>query len=550
MIIEPPGTRCEFPDRRQVILKCNIQDMSFLFSQLYNALLILVSTVYAVKTRRIPENFNESKFIGFTMYTTCIIWLAFVPIYFGTGNAHETQITTLCVAISLSASVTLVCLYSPKVYIIVFQPDKNIRGKVCMGSTFKKQGSSAGASSMTKCEDLRNVMFVKPGDRVSQFDEICEVQSDKASVTITSRYDGLVKALHFNVDDVAMVGAALLDIEIEDDPKDAAKNSEEVKEGDEDQAIDGSSDKKKKKKKKEETDETESQDKFAEKVLTTPAVRRIAMESNVKLKDVAATGKDGRVLKEDVLAHLRKMTSATAEVTENVTGRTVGLKGYSRHMWKTMTRSLSIPHFVYSDECNVDQAMRCRDEVKDSLRNEGVSLTLMPFFVKAASRALERCPELNAWLNEEERTLRILDNHNIGIAMDTPEGLVVPNIKNVQSLSVLAIARELNRLQELGRRSSIPLDDLADTTFSLSNIGVIGGTYTKPVILPPQVIIGAFGRAQKVPRFDDEGHVIPAHVMSISWSADHRVLDGVAVARFSNLWKHYVENPVRLLIGA
>ncbi|XP_017876533.1 metabotropic glutamate receptor isoform X2 [Ceratina calcarata] len=150
MIIEPPGTRFFYPDRKQVILKCNIQDMSFLFSQLYNALLILISTVYAVKTRKIPENFNESKFIGFTMYTTCIIWLAFVPIYFGTGNAHETQITTLCVAISLSATVTLVCLYSPKVYIIVFQPDKNIRRKVTMGDKFKKQGSSAGTSSITK----------------------------------------------------------------------------------------------------------------------------------------------------------------------------------------------------------------------------------------------------------------------------------------------------------------------------------------------------------------------------------------------------------------
>ncbi|KOC62157.1 Metabotropic glutamate receptor [Habropoda laboriosa] len=150
MIIEPPGTRFSYPDRKQVILKCNIQDMSFLFSQLYNASLILISTVYAVKTRKIPENFNESKFIGFTMYTTCIIWLAFVPIYFGTGNAHETQITTLCVAISLSATVTLVCLYSPKVYIIVFQPDKNIRRKVTMADKFKKQGSSAGTSSITK----------------------------------------------------------------------------------------------------------------------------------------------------------------------------------------------------------------------------------------------------------------------------------------------------------------------------------------------------------------------------------------------------------------
>lgn len=111
--------------------------------------------------------------------------------------------------------------------------------------------------------------------------------------------------------------------------------------------------------------------------------------------------------------------------------------------------------------------------MKDSLKDGGISLTLMPFFVKAASRALEHCPELNAWLNEEDKTLRILDNHNIGVAMDTPKGLVVPNIKNVQNLNVLAIARELNRLQDLGKKSSIPLGDLADTTFSLSNIGVV-----------------------------------------------------------------------------
>ncbi|XP_029168881.1 lipoamide acyltransferase component of branched-chain alpha-keto acid dehydrogenase complex, mitochondrial isoform X2 [Nylanderia fulva] len=400
-------------------------------------------------------------------------------------------------------------------------------------------------------EGIRDVTvkewFVKPGDQVSQFDKICEVQSDKASVEITSPYDGLVKVLHYNVDDVAMVGAALLDIEIEDDSKDVAKSSEKIQ-GDRDQVIDGSN-----KKKKKNEEESELQDNLAGKILVTPAVRRIAMENNVRLKDVTATGKDGRVLKEDVLAHLRKISATAevqAEVSPNVMGRIVGLKGYSKHMWKTMTRSLSIPHFVYSDECQVDRVIQYRNEVKDSLKDEGVSLSLMPFFVKAASRALERCPELNAWLNEEEQTLRILDSHNIGIAMDTPEGLVVPNIKNVQNLSILAIARELNRLQELGRKSAIPLGDLTDTTFSLSNIGVVGGTYTKPVILPPQVIIGAFGRAQKVPRFNDAGNVIPAYVMSISWAADHRVLDGVTVARFSNLWKHYVENPMHLLIGS
>lgn len=89
MIAEPPGTRHHYPDRMQVILKCKIQDMSFLFSQLYNMILITICTVYAVKTRKIPENFNESKFIGFTMYTTCVIWLAFIPIYFSTTNSYE-----------------------------------------------------------------------------------------------------------------------------------------------------------------------------------------------------------------------------------------------------------------------------------------------------------------------------------------------------------------------------------------------------------------------------------------------------------------------------
>ncbi|XP_012230304.1 lipoamide acyltransferase component of branched-chain alpha-keto acid dehydrogenase complex, mitochondrial [Linepithema humile] len=415
----------------------------------------------------------------------------------------------------------------------------------CSGKVVPFQLSDIG-------EGIRDVTvkewFVKPGDRVSQFDDICEVQSDKASVTITSRYDGLIKALHFKVDDVAMVGTALLDIEIDDDSKDT-EDARDTESSAESQMVD-SFDKEK------QTDEAESRNNVLEKTLVTPAVRRIAMENNIKLKDVIATGKQGRVLKEDILAHLQKVsTTSEAKTTrtlpqKTITGRTIEPKGYSRYMWKAMTRSLSIPHFVYSDECNVDRLMHCRNEVKDSLKDRDVLLTMMPFFVKAASRALEQCPKLNAWLDEESQTLRILDNHNIGIAMDTPEGLVVPNIKNVQNLSVVAIAKELNRLQKLGKQTSIPLDDLTDTTFSLSNIGVIGGTYTKPMILPPQVIIGAFGKAQRVPRFDEKGNVIPANIMSVSWSADHRVLDGVTVARFSNLWKYYVENPAHLLIGA
>ncbi|KAG8197940.1 hypothetical protein JTE90_020316 [Oedothorax gibbosus] len=127
----------------KVILKCSIRDSSFLVSLIYNMLLITICTVYAVKTRKIPENFNESKFIGFTMYTTCIIWLAFVPIYFGTGNSFEVQITTLCVSTSLSAYVALFCLFSPKVYIIIFHPDKNVRKLTMNSATYKRAPTSS-----------------------------------------------------------------------------------------------------------------------------------------------------------------------------------------------------------------------------------------------------------------------------------------------------------------------------------------------------------------------------------------------------------------------
>lgn len=144
-VVEPPSVRREHPDgkRDQVILKCRIKDSSFLVSLVYNMTLICICTVYAIKTRKIPENFNESKFIGFTMYTTCIIWLAFVPIYFGTGNSFQIQITTLCVSISLSAYVALFCLFSPKIYIILCHPDKNVRKLTMNSATYKKAPTSS-----------------------------------------------------------------------------------------------------------------------------------------------------------------------------------------------------------------------------------------------------------------------------------------------------------------------------------------------------------------------------------------------------------------------
>lgn len=134
------------------------------------------------------------------------------------------------------------------------------------------------------------------------------------------------------------------------------------------------------------------------------------------------------------------------------------------------------------------------------------------------------------------------------MAMDTPMGLMVPNIKGVQQLSVFDIQVELSRLHSLGLAGKLSTKDLSGGTFSLSNIGSIGGTYAKPVILAPEVAIGALGKIYTVPRYSPSGNLQPTHVMNVSWSADHRCIDGATMARFSNIWKGYLESPASMLL--
>ncbi|XP_039984898.1 lipoamide acyltransferase component of branched-chain alpha-keto acid dehydrogenase complex, mitochondrial isoform X2 [Xiphias gladius] len=409
--------------------------------------------------------------------------------------------------------------------------------------------------------------YVKEGDKVSQFDSICEVQSDKASVTITSRYDGVIRKLYYDVDATALVGKPLVDIETE-------SSSEVIQEEDvvETPAM--------------AREEHTHQEIKGHKTQATPAVRRLAMENNIKLSEVVGTGKDGRILKEDILNFLAKQTGAilpptpfqeiqtpgpapapAAAATRPVstpaaikpppttpkpvfTGKdiTEPLKGFHKAMVKTMTAALKIPHFGYCDEVDLSRLVALRAELRSVAEGRGVKLSYMPFFIKAASLSLLHFPILNAAVDEGCQNITYKASHNIGLAMDTSQGLLVPNVKNVQLLSVFEIAQELNRLQALGFAGQLGTTDLTGGTFTLSNIGSIGGTYTKPVILPPEVAIGALGKIQILPRFDAGGQVVPAHIMNVSWSADHRVIDGATMCRFSNLWREYLENPAGMVL--
>ncbi|KAL7867127.1 hypothetical protein AOLI_G00149410 [Acnodon oligacanthus] len=454
---------------------------------------------------------------------------------------------------------------SPSYSATVFQQHRFFRSSYAAAGPilqFKLSDIGEGIMEVTVKE-----WYVKVGDRVSQFDSICEVQSDKASVTITSRYDGVIRKLYYDIDSIAFVGTPLVDIETDGGqaPEEDVMETPAVSQ-----------------------EEHTHQHIRGHKTQATPAVRRLAMENNIKLSEVVGTGKDGRILKEDILNFIAKQTgailppspfheiqppppaaaaaaAAAAKPEEKrpppsiptpiaprpvFTGkdRTEPLKGFQKAMVKTMTAALKIPHFGYKDEVDLTQLVRLRSELKGEAESRGVRLSYMPFFIKAASLGLLHFPILNASLDEACQNITYKAAHNIGLAMDTPQGLLVPNVKNVQMLSVFEIAVELNRLQTLGASGQLGMADLTGGTFTLSNIGSIGGTYAKPVVLLPEVAIGALGKLQVLPRFNAKDEVVKAHIMNVSWSADHRIIDGATMCRFSNLWKSYLENPASMVL--
>ena len=331
--------------------------------------------------------------------------------------------------------------------------------------------------------------FVKPGDTIAQFDKVCEVQSDKANVEITSRYDGAIESLCCNVGDMVYVGKPLLYIATAADESSNISASSSGGEAQEKQVAFEDDVQKDKPinppidldtnlslyKEMEQT--TNEQQPFQEerearkKVLTSPAVRKLCKEHNIDLGKVKATGPKGIVLKSDVL-NIISMNSTEAATTSSSSKSThektisspmqleedtvIPIRGYNRLMVKNMTSSLQVPHMIYSEEINVNKLTEVRDSLRPLAMDHGVQkLTYLPFFIKASSLAMLKYPVLNSTIDADEMTLAYHAEHHIGVAVDTEKGLAVPVVKSCQNKSVLEIALELNRLYSLVSRLSV-----------------------------------------------------------------------------------------------
>jgi 2-oxoisovalerate dehydrogenase E2 component (dihydrolipoyl transacylase) len=291
------------------------------------------------------------------------------------------------------------------------------------------------------------------------------------------------------------------------------------------------------------------------KSLASPAVRRAAREMEVNIVDVAGSGKKGRVYKEDIVAFCQNgpsnnasnVQSANTDIsTEN---RVEPIRGIKAVMAKAMQNSVStIPHFTYCEEIDLTDLITVRKELKETYAKQDIKLTMMPFFMKAMSLALKEYPVVNSQVNDDCSELTYFSDHNIGMAVDSKVGLLVPNIKHVQNKSILDLANDITRLTNDARSGRVAAQDLKGGTITISNIGAIGGTVATPIINKPEAAIVALGKLQTLPRFNDKGEVEARSIMQVSWSGDHRIIDGGTIARFCNLWKSFLEKPTNMLV--
>ncbi len=313
-------------------------------------------------------------------------------------------------------------------------------------------------------------------------------------------------------------------------------------------------------------------------VLATPATRRLARDLNIDLTQISATGPNGRVTKEDVqnfagataagpqlpvqrmsgtisapaTTRPQQTTKAPSPLIQGQRETLIPFRGIRKKISEAMTKSrFTIADFTYVDECDISELVQFRNDAKETAAKDGVKLTYMPFIVKAIVRALKEYPYMNSELDEAGGNIILKNYYNIGIAVDTEQGLIVPVVKNADQKGILDIAREIQHLSEKARSGKLTLEDLKGSSFSITNSGNIGGIMATPVINYPEAAIFGVHKISRKPivkKINGKDEIVVADVIYLSVAVDHRIVDGAMAARFMNVVIEYLSNPKKLLL--
>jgi pyruvate dehydrogenase E2 component (dihydrolipoamide acetyltransferase) len=368
--------------------------------------------------------------------------------------------------------------------------------------------------------------LVKEGDWIKEDQDLVEVETDKAVITLNSPFTGKVEKLHGREGEIIKVGALLTTLQDEETAPGAAPFPKQ-----DSGTVVGSL----------------GEDKEVEivrAVLATPAVRALAKELNVELGEVKSTGPGGRITKEDVERAAAKIAEprGTAMDTHGPVQK-VPLRGLRRTVAKRMAEaSKHVAEVTIWEDADITELERIRRKERERAEAQGVKLTYLPFLIKASIAALKAHPYLNASLDEQAGEIVLKKYFNIGIAVDTTDGLIVFVIKEADKKNILDLAREGAALAEKARQRKIDLPELRGSTFTITNYGVVGASYGTPIINHPEVAILGLGKIEDraVVR---SGQIVARKIMPLSLAFDHRVIDGVEAGRFLGVVIEHLEKP-------
>lgn len=418
--------------------------------------------------------------------------------------------------------------------------------------------------------------FVKPGDKIEEDTVLAEVQNDKAVVEIPSPVEGTVGKVLVEEGTLTTVGTVLLEIDApgyEELELHGHKEDEEVAITEAQVQATAEDGKKVEKAPVEEQRTPVNETVSTTRVIAMPSVRKFARENGVDIKSVEGTGKNGRVLKEDIEAFknggAKQATekvdvssaideNSTQEVVKTATVNLEGefpetrekMSGIRRAIAKAMVHSKqTAPHVTLMDEVDVTELVAHRKKFKAIAAEKGIKLTYLPYVVKALVSTLREFPEFNRSL--DDATQEIIQKHyyNIGIAADTDKGLLVPVIKHADRKSVFAVSDEINQLATKAREGKLVPNEMKGASCSITNIGSAGGQWFTPVINHPEVAILGIGRISEKPVIKN-GEIVAAPVLALSLSFDHRMIDGATAQHALNNIKRLLSEPELLLMEA
>lgn len=398
----------------------------------------------------------------------------------------------------------------------------------------------------------------KVGDKVKEGETLCIVETDKVNAEIPSPVDGIIKKLGAEVGETIHVGNTLVLIDDgsgnNETPVTEVKKEEPTKEETNESGsgvvgeIEVSSE-------VIASEEVRTTSKTEERVLATPVARKLASDLGVDIKKINGTGPNNRVLREDIenfYESTKEKQKAPVEkvemkFTEGV--RREPITKIRKTISKNMTLSKSIiPHVTMMDEFDVSELVAFRQQNKQLAIDKGVKLTYMAFIIKAITKTLKEFPLFNSSFDHEKEEIVYKDYINIGIAVDTADGLMVPNIKNADKLGIFEIAEAVTRLSKSANERTTTLAELQNGTFTITNYGAVDSLFGTPIIKHPEVAIIGIGKIVKKPVVKNDEIVI-ADILPISLAFDHRIIDGADAGRFSIRLKEYLSNPMLLLLS-